>query len=169
MSIFLIGFMGCGKSTLGRRLAVLTKSTFIDMDKFIEEKYFKTVNQIFAEEGETEFRKKERLAIEELAGFQDVVVGTGGGAPCFADNMQIMNQSGVTVWLDVPLDELVSRLSKAKAERPLIKEKNNAELTEFVRHKLDERNVYYSQAQIRVTGNNIQAEDITTILAARGH
>lgn len=169
MSIFLIGFMGCGKSTLGRRLAVLTKSTFIDMDKFIEEKYFKTVNQIFAEEGETEFRKKERLAIEELAGFQDVVVGTGGGAPCFADNMQIMNQSGVTVWLDVPLYELVSRLSKAKAERPLIKEKNNAELTEFVRHKLDERNVYYSQAQIRVTGNNIQAEDITTILAARGH
>ncbi|MCL3781794.1 shikimate kinase [Prolixibacteraceae bacterium JC049] len=168
MTIFLIGFMGSGKSTLGRRLAALTGCSFIDMDKFIEEKYFKTVAQIFAEEGEASFREKERLAIEELAGFQDVVIGTGGGAPCFGDNMNQMNQSGITVWLDVPVKALVARLSRAKAERPLIKEKNTEELTLFVEEKLNERNVFYSQAKVRVTGGNIQAEDITTILEASG-
>ena len=169
MTIFLLGFMGCGKSTLGRRLAALVNASFIDMDKFIEEKYFKTVAQIFAEEGEAAFREKERLAIEELAGFQNVVIGTGGGAPCFGDNMQRMNDAGITVWLDVPVEALVARLSKAKAERPLISDKNNQELTLFVEEKLNERNVFYSQAKVRVTGGNIQAEDITTILEALGN
>jgi len=124
MRIFLIGFMGCGKSTMGRSLASLLNLTFIDLDTYIEGKYFKTVPQIFAEEGEAEFRKKENKVLEEVSFFDDVIVATGGGAPCFFDNMEVMNQSGYCVFLDVEIDTLVDRLMHSKTERPLIKGKS---------------------------------------------
>lgn len=92
MKIYLIGYMGCGKSTLGRRLAQHTGLQFIDMDHYIEMRNYKTVPQIFAEEGEDVFRQKERNALEELAEFTDTIVATGGGAPCFFNNMELMNQ-----------------------------------------------------------------------------
>ncbi len=92
MRIFLIGYMGSGKSTLGRRLAKHLNLQFVDMDHYIEERNYKTIPQIFAEEGEAEFRKKERKALEELSEFTNIIIATGGGAPCFFDNIDIMNR-----------------------------------------------------------------------------
>ena len=93
MRIYLIGYMGCGKSTLGRRLSEHLNLQFVDMDHYIEMRNHKTIPQIFAEEGEAEFRKKERKALEELSEFSDIVIATGGGAPCFFDNIDLMNNS----------------------------------------------------------------------------
>ncbi len=91
MRIFLTGYMGCGKSTIGRKVAALMGMNFIDLDKYIEERYFKSVPDLFALEGEQSFREKERQALQEVAQFEDIVVGTGGGAPCFFDNMKLMH------------------------------------------------------------------------------
>jgi shikimate kinase len=96
MRIYLVGYMGCGKSTIGRKIGDLLGICFIDLDKYIEERYFKTVPAIFAEEGECRFREKERRSLLEVSQFEDVVVGTGGGTPCFFDNMEVMNDNGVT-------------------------------------------------------------------------
>src|SRR5680860_1043366 len=103
MRIYLIGYMGCGKSTLGRRLSNYLGLQFVDMDHYIEERNCKTIPQIFKEEGEVEFRKKERKALEELSEFTDIVIATGGGAPCFFDNVELMNKSGHTVYLNLSL------------------------------------------------------------------
>ncbi|MDO9615659.1 MAG: shikimate kinase, partial [Bacteroidota bacterium] len=94
MRIYLIGYMGCGKTTLGRKLAAELSLTFIDLDTFLEEKYFRTIPQIFQEEGEAGFRKKEQNVLHEVSAFDDVIVATGGGAPCFFDNMEVMNNTG---------------------------------------------------------------------------
>jgi len=101
MRIYLIGYMGSGKSTLGKKLAKHARLQFIDMDHYIEKRNCKTVPQIFAEEGEAEFRKKERNALEELSAFSDVVIATGGGAPCFFDNVDLMNRTGKTIYLNI--------------------------------------------------------------------
>jgi len=130
MRIFLIGFMGCGKSTMGRALADLLNMTFIDLDSFLEEKYFRTIPQIFAEEGEENFRLKERKVLEEVSAFNDVIVATGGGAPCFFDNIDLMNNSGFCIFLDVETDSLVSRLNSAGARRG-IRQLHQVDLREF--------------------------------------
>ncbi|TKG88758.1 shikimate kinase [Puteibacter caeruleilacunae] len=160
MRIYLIGYMGSGKTTLGRRLAEMLNLSFLDMDKFIEEKYFRSIPQIFAEEGEDGFRDKEHKALKEVAGFHDVIISTGGGAPCFFDNMDIMNNSGVTFYLDIPADELAKRLMKSKNERPLIKGKSEEELIAFIDETLRKRNEFYKQAHYCVYGRNIQPEEI---------
>ncbi|MDD4108304.1 MAG: shikimate kinase [Prolixibacteraceae bacterium] len=151
MRIYLIGFMGSGKSTLGRKLAKYAKLQFIDMDNFIEERYCKTVPQIFDEEGETDFRNKERKALEELSLFTDVVIATGGGAPCFFDNMDLMNNTGETVYLNIESKILAARLMKSKTERPLIKGKSKKELVDYINDTLEKRNKYYKKAKYHIT------------------
>jgi shikimate kinase len=164
MRIFLIGFMGCGKSTMGRSLASLLNLTFIDLDTYVEGKYFKTIPQIFAEEGEEEFRKKEHKALKEVALFDDVIVATGGGAPCFFGNMEFMNQAGYCVFLDVHIDTLVSRLLHSKTERPLIKGKSPEELKSFIESLMQKRRPFYSKAKYILTGDEIQPQDVVELL-----
>ncbi|MDD4799660.1 MAG: shikimate kinase, partial [Proteiniphilum sp.] len=118
--IFLIGYMGCGKSTLGKRLAQSLSLTFIDLDAHIQNKYRKTISELFAEKGEEQFRMIERQALLEVAAFEDVLISTGGGAPCFFDNMEVMNRAGITIYIQAFPEELAARLRASKTVRPLL-------------------------------------------------
>ena len=164
MRIFLIGFMGCGKSTMGRALAVSLKMTFIDLDTYLEERYFKTIPQIFAEEGEANFRLKERKVLEEVSAFDRVIVATGGGAPCFFDNMELMNNSGFCIFLDVEINSLVYRLIHAKTERPLIKGKSPDELRLFIEGMMQKRRPFYEKARYTLQGKDIYPEQVIQII-----
>ena len=130
--IFLIGYMGAGKTTLGKAFARHLGLTFIDLDWYIEERFHKTVRQIFAERSEEGFRELEKRMLHEVAEFEDVVIATGGGTPCFFDNMEHMNQSGETVFLEVSQDVLFRRLKVAKQQRPLLAQKTDEELKTFI-------------------------------------
>ena len=156
--------MGSGKSTMGRALASELDLTFIDLDSFLEEKYFKTIPQIFAEEGEESFRRKERNVLEEVCSFDNVILATGGGAPCFFDNMKLMNKSGFCVFLDVDVTSLVNRLIHAKTERPLIKGKSPEELHEFIEGLLAKRRPFYEKARYILTGSEISANQVISLL-----
>jgi shikimate kinase len=158
--------MGCGKTTLGRELASELKLTFIDLDAFLEEKYFRTIPQIFAEEGEESFRRKERRVLEEVSTFDDVIIATGGGAPCFFDNIDLMNQSGFCVFLDVDVDALVERLTSAKTERPLIKGKSKDELSAFIEEMMKKRRPFYEKARYILKGNKISTGQVATLVQA---
>ncbi len=164
MRIYLIGYMGCGKSTLGRRLAKHAGLQFIDMDHYIEERNCKTVPQIFAEEGEAEFRKKERKALEELSAFSDVVIATGGGAPCFFDNVDVMNRTGKTIYLNIDPKILADRLLKSKTERPLIRGKSKDELVTFIDETLKKRNAFYTQAHYQITQPEVDLDDVIKMI-----
>ncbi|MDR1763222.1 MAG: shikimate kinase [Dysgonamonadaceae bacterium] len=148
LAIFLTGYMGCGKTTLGKYIAQKTGLQFVDMDLFIENRYRKSINAIFEEKGEAEFRLIENRILKDVADFENVVVSTGGGLPCFFDNMEVMNRSGITVYLKTDRDILAERLFGAKDKRPLLKGKNRDELRDFVAKSLAEREKFYSQAQI---------------------
>ncbi len=160
MKIFLIGYMASGKSTIGRKLSQELGVPFIDLDKYIEEKYFKTIPQIFEQEGEDAFRKKEHTSLKEVAEFESAVIATGGGAPCFFDNIDVMNQSGFCVFLDVDAEELASRLMQSKTERPLIKGKSPDELVDFIESMMAKRRPFYEKAKCVLKGKDIQAEDV---------
>jgi shikimate kinase len=164
MRIFLIGFMGCGKSTLGRSLASMLNLAFIDLDTYLEAKYFKTVPRIFAEEGEAEFRKKEHKVLEEVALFDDVIVATGGGAPCFFDNVGLMNDAGYCIFLDVHTDTLVARLLHSKTERPLIKGKTPEELKVFIEMLMQKRRPFYEKAGFILKGSELHPEDVIALI-----
>lgn len=165
MRIYLIGYMGCGKSTLGNRLSKHLNMQFIDMDHYIEERNYKTVPQIFAEEGEAEFRKKERKALEELSEFTDVVIATGGGAPCFFDNIDLMNTTGKTIYLNIDPKILADRLLKSKTDRPLIKGKSKEELVFFIDETLKKRNQFYKQATFEITKPDIDLDELKLLIS----
>ena len=153
--IFLIGYMGSGKTTIGKMLAKRLGYNFIDMDKHIEEKEFKTVAQIFAERGEPEFRLIEQKCLHEVAEFENTVISTGGGAPCFFDNIKFMNEHGLTVYLKLTPAELSNRLETSRTnKRPLLAERKGEELLEFIAEGLSKREPYYEQASHSIPGNN---------------
>jgi shikimate kinase len=156
--------MGCGKSTLGRTLAASLNLAFIDLDTFLEEKYFRTIPQIFAEEGEAGFRRKEQKVLHEVSAFDNVVVATGGGAPCFFDNMEVMNNTGSCFFLDVDTDSLVNRLIHAKTERPIIKGKSPDELHHFIEEMMLRRRPFYEKARYTIKGNEIKPEQVLSLL-----
>ena len=144
--IFLLGYMGCGKSTLGRNVGAITGMQFIDLDNYIERRFHATVSQLFARHGEDGFRDIERRMLHEVAEFEDVIVACGGGTPCFFDNMDYMNSRGTTVWLTTSIDRLHSRLKRGRAKRPLIAGKSDEELLDFIQQALDQRMPHYSKA-----------------------
>lgn len=156
--------MGCGKSTLGRRLSEHLGLQFVDMDHYIEERNCKTIPQIFSEEGEAEFRKKERKALEELSEFTDIVIATGGGAPCFFDNIDLMNKTGNTIYLNIDPKILADRLLKSKTERPLIKGKSRDELVAFIDDTLKKRNEFYLQAKYQITEPDIDLDFVKIMI-----
>jgi len=156
--------MGCGKSTLGRRLSEHLNMQFVDMDHYIEERNHKTIPQIFEQEGEAEFRIKERKALEELSEFTDIVIATGGGAPCFFDNIDLMNKSGKTIYISIDPAILADRLLKSKTERPLIKGKSKEELVAFIDETLKKRNEFYKQAKFQITKPDIELEELESLI-----
>lgn len=162
--IFLIGYMGAGKTTLGRALAKELKIEFIDLDNYIEERLCKSISQIFAEKGEEGFREIERRMLHEAGEFENVVISTGGGTPCFFDNIEYMNRQGATVFLDVPVERLFIRLSIARKKRPLIMGKSDEELHCFIAEQLAKRLPHYSKAKQRFTADRL--EDVKQIEAS---
>lgn len=156
--IFLVGYMGAGKTTIGKVLSKLIGLTFIDLDYYIEGRFRKTVAQLFAERGEEGFRSIERNMLHEVAEFEDVLVSTGGGTPCFFDNMEFMNQQGTTVYLQVSVDELASRLELCKHTRPVLKNRTGDELKVFVAESLSGRLPFYQKASIVFDANELMTE-----------
>ncbi|MCC8072120.1 MAG: shikimate kinase [Bacteroidales bacterium] len=156
--IFIIGYMGCGKSTIGRAVSRLTGMTFIDLDLYIETRYHSSVRQIFASQGEDAFRDLERRMLHEVGEFEDVLIACGGGTPCFFDNMEYMNTHGTTVWLDTSLGKLFTRLKRGRHKRPLIAQKDDEELKAFIVEALDKRRPFYSKATQRFCGDLLENE-----------
>jgi shikimate kinase len=153
--IFLIGYMGCGKTTLGKRLAASLGFAFIDLDGFIEEKFHKSVATIFAEMGQDEFREMEKNALSEVAEFENTVIATGGGAPCFFDNIDTMNRTGLSVYIKLSPEQLATRLENSRAgKRPLIAGKSGEELRSFITDGLLQREKFYLQARLIVAGSD---------------
>jgi shikimate kinase len=146
-SIILIGYMGSGKTTVGRQLALALGRTFYDLDWYIEMRYHRTVAQLFAERGEDGFRELERNMLHEAAEFEDIVLSCGGGTPCFFDNMEYIRSVGESVYLKATPEVLAAHLRMGRVERPLIKGKNPEELLEYIRTSLAQREPYYLQAQ----------------------
>lgn len=147
--IFLIGYMGCGKSTLGRALSKVTGMQFIDLDGYIENRFHSSISDLFASRGEEGFRTLEAAMLEEVSAFSDIIVACGGGTPCFFNNMDLMNSRGLTVWLTTPLERLYERLARNRAKRPILAGKSDEELLGFITAALREREPHYSRAAAR--------------------
>ena len=154
--IFLIGYMGAGKTTLGKAFARAMGFTFVDLDWYIEERFHKTVSQIFTERGEEGFRELEKRMLHEASDFENVVISVGGGTPCFFDNMEYMNQVGETVFLDVDNKVLFRRLKVAKHQRPLLSNKTDEELMTFIQEALEKRLPYYTKAKYVFNGELLE-------------
>ena len=161
--VFLIGFMGCGKSTVGKEVAKALNCGFIDLDIYIQEKTGKTIPEIFEQIGETEFRLMEKDALREVAALKNTVIATGGGVPCFYDNISLMNKSGLTIYLKLSPAELFKRLTNERDLRPLIANKNDDELLQFIEIKLTEREVFYNQALVVIDAETAKIEDYISI------
>lgn len=156
--------MGSGKSTLGSKLAFKIGYEFLDMDQIIEETAGMTIPGIFSEHGEEVFRKWELDILLELCGRENVVISTGGGAPCHSDMIRIMNDFGITIYLQLPPDALKNRLLNSKTERPLIKDKSEKELSEFISTLLSEREKFYKQAMYTVKGVSLEIDELVDLL-----
>ena len=148
MRIFLIGFMGSGKSHVGRQLAKAAQMPFLDLDDYMEQHEQRSITSIFAQEGEAAFRQMERAALHRTAELPEAVIACGGGTPCFFDNMDWMNRHGVTVYLKTPVDILFQRLKAGKNKRPLLATLDDAALQNYISNKLNEREPFYLQAGV---------------------
>lgn len=145
--IILIGYMGAGKTTLGKALARATNLQFIDLDWYIEERFHKTIQQIFSEKGEDGFREIERRMLHEVTEFEDVIIASGGGAPCFFDNIDYMNQQGDTIYLKATPETLKAHILMGNNKRPLVKDKSPEELINFISESLNKREPFYDKAR----------------------
>ena len=155
--VFLTGYMGAGKTTLGKAFAKALGVPFIDLDWYIEERFHKSIKMLFAEHGEEGFRTLEQRMLHEAGEFEDVVISTGGGTPCFFDNMSYMNSQGQTVFLDVSIDVLYRRLRVATANRPILQGKSDEELRTFIAEALEKRLPFYSQATYHFDGSQLES------------
>ncbi|HPA69425.1 MAG TPA: shikimate kinase [Bacteroidales bacterium] len=165
MNIYLIGFMGSGKSSAGKGIAACLRWSFTDLDKLVEEKVGMTVAGIFASKGEEFFRKAEAEALQDVSGQTRRVVACGGGTPCSDKNISLMKATGVTVYLRVTVDELVSRLNRSVTERPLLKDAGPDELHSSVKKLLDKRSSWYEQADLILDPETMGEEEMTTMIA----
>lgn len=146
-SIIIIGYMGAGKTTVGKALAKELGIMFYDLDWYIETRMHKTVKQIFDESGEDGFRQIEHNMLHEVAEFENIVLSCGGGTPCFFDNMDYMNQLGETVYLKASPETLYAHLKMGKGVRPLLLNKTPEEVQVFIREQLQKRESFYEKAK----------------------
>jgi shikimate kinase len=164
VNIYLIGFMGSGKSTTGRKIASSLHWSFIDTDRLIEEHNGLSVEELFTLRGEQYFREAERKALMAASVRSRTVVACGGGTPCSEENLGIMKETGVILYLKLPVDILVSRLEKSKTVRPLLLNNGKTDLEERVLELLEKRTVWYEQADI-ITDGQSTTEKLTGQLA----
>lgn len=168
MLIFLVGYMGCGKSSIGRVLARDLGIRFLDMDTLLEQQCGMNVSEVFACQGEQAFRIQEQQVLHQVLSETDAIVATGGGVPCFFDNMEVMNRAGLTVYFKMSPRKLALRLEHGKAKRPLLKDKNEEELIAYIRENVTRREAYYLQAKLIIDCEGVSdtyiAEHITHYL-----
>lgn len=165
-NIVLIGYMGCGKSSVGKELAISLNKAFIDLDNYIEEKEGMSISNIFEQKGEIYFRKKERQYLQEcLIELEDSIISLGGGTPCFGDNMEFVLEDvkSTSVYLKTSIPTLVDRLFNERAKRPIITHTvSKEELAEFVSKHLFERNYYYNRAKCKVITDGKTVNEIVS-------
>lgn len=160
--IYIIGFMGSGKTTAGKKLALLLGWSFIDLDKKIEEHTGKTIPEIFSQNGEDYFRDIESQVLKNLLYQTDTIISTGGGTPCYSDNMDVMLDTGLTLYLKLTPGQLKNRLTGSKTKRPLIKNLDPVGLQSFIEEKLANRESCYNRSDIIIEGI---APDISLVLS----
>ncbi len=161
--IYLIGMMGSGKSFWAQKIAAANGMDWIDLDAQVEKAMMMTVKEIFESEGEDFFRRKEKEALHNLSHLKNIIIASGGGTPCFYDNMQWMNEHGITVWLDEPVETLVERLKPGKKYRPLLKDLNDDKMKKCLEKILKERRHFYAQAKYHLNGRNISKKSFSEI------
>ena len=157
--VFLMGFMGAGKTTLGKALAKDLEVSFVDLDQYIERRYLKSVSQIFAIRGEQGFREIESRMLREVGEFDDVIVSCGGSTPLIGDNMDFMLEHGQTVYLKCDNDTLLRRLKVARSQRPLIASKTDDELAAFIESETKRREPGYLRAEFICPGDRLESRD----------
>jgi shikimate kinase len=167
MRIFLIGFMGSGKTHWGTRIGEKLSIPFFDLDTVIVNEQGRSISELFATKGEEYFRYQEKKALEELTAKQDqFIISTGGGTPCFFNNIKFMKKNGKVVWLNTSTEVLKQRLLRERVTRPLLKNISESELRAFIIRKLTERKMYYEQAHIVVPEDNILLDPFIELLHA---
>ena len=156
-NVFLIGYMGVGKTTIGKKLSNRLGLEFIDLDAFIEQGKGQTISEIILTHGEKYFRTLEHEKLREISKKDNLLISTGGGTPCFQNNMDVILESGVSIYLKMDEKSLVNRLEKNTESRPLIAGKNRSELELFVTDHLEERKPYYERADLQFEMLNVNA------------
>lgn len=160
----MIGFMGCGKTTLGRKLAARLGYEFLDLDHILEARVGMSITEYFSDFGEGAFRQLESEVLKQTAYPEHAVVSTGGGLPCFFDNIEWMNAHGTTIYIKLSPKTLADRLEHEKHKRPVLNGRSETELVAFIEEKLTERDVFYTRAAIIADGVGLTAEKAEGLL-----
>jgi shikimate kinase len=161
MIVFLIGFMGCGKTTTGKKLAKKLGYNFIDLDQEIEKQEQVSIDEIFESKGESYFRNLEHQKLLTFLQSKNLVISCGGGTPCFNNNMDLMNKSGYTIYIQMNAEALFIRLKQAKTPRPLLKNLNEEDLKTYINHKLKEREQFYLSSALIIDGIKLDMKGLT--------
>ena len=164
MKVYLVGYMGSGKSTIGRLLAEQLKLDFIDFDRFIEQEEGKTIAHIFDSTGEDKFRELEHSYLKKILPTENAIISLGGGTPCFHNNMDLITGNGISVYLEMDVDTLVQRLSKARNKRPLIRGLNETELKLFIEANLEKRRPLYQKSAYTIQGQDRSPDEIVAAI-----
>lgn len=165
MKIYLIGFMGSGKTHWGRKLSAKLSLPFYDLDSVIVEKEGRTVAAIFAGKGEEYFRFRENELLEALTGeHASFILSCGGGTPCFFNNIEFMKKHGKVVWLNTSVDMLTERLGRERSSRPLLADIAESDLRRHIILKLSQRRMYYQQADVVVSEESTSLEELIRLL-----
>lgn len=158
--IYFVGYMGAGKTTQSRKLARMLNWDWVDLDEVFEERYKISIANFFKKYDESLFRKLESQLLKETNRLQHTVIATGGGLPCYYDNMAWMLQHGLTIYLRISADAAMSRLLSSKKKRPVIQNKSPEELKDFIKSHMRQRNIYYTQAQLVVKAESFEVQEL---------
>lgn len=164
MRIYLVGYMGAGKSTTSKRLANRLGWEAYDTDRLFEARFKISINDFFHKYDADLYRKLETQILHETLSLDHAVIATGGGTPCFNDNMEWMNQNGFTVFLKISSQSAIIRLSQSKVKRPLIYDRPAEEISEFILRNYAERLPFYEQAQLTVKGEDLDIDELVTLI-----
>jgi shikimate kinase len=168
MKIFLIGLMGSGKSFLGKEIENQAGLSFLDLDTEIEKQEGRTISDIFSSEGEEYFRRVEAASIRKCSEAKEFVMATGGGTPCFHDNMNFILQSGTSIFLDTPIKEILKRITGVQKNlRPLLRDLSDLEVEKILTSMLENRMPFYTMANFTVNGAATTAKDILQLLNSK--
>jgi shikimate kinase len=164
MKIYLIGYMGSGKSTLGKSLAKAFGISWLDLDSEIESRYKISIPDFFSKYGETAFRDVEHKVLNDLVSAPDMVISTGGGVPCFHNNMELMNETGLTIYLEATPALILTRIGPYAWKRPLFQRMDGTDILEKITAHLKSREKFYRQAQITIDATNPDIEELKNLI-----